>query len=171
MTGVWHPTGRARVSQRSPSAHAICQRCGFRYNRYDLVPQFQWAGVKLQNLELYVCKRTCLDVPQPALKTIVIPADPLPVYRPFPEDYAETVPNFVATESSTFAGSDITTEAGDNIIWEIEDTMLPDPNNPTIYPPAAANAAGFVDESRVVEADVGEPLLVDEGTPLLWDNQ
>lgn len=130
MSGPWHPTGRARVSQRSPSAHAICQRCGFTYNRTSLVPQFEWAGVKLQDLELYVCKRTCNDVPQPALKTIIIPPDPLPVYRPFPENYSAEVPNYIATES----GAGITTENGDNLIWEIGDTLLPDPNNPVIYP-------------------------------------
>ena len=33
------------------------------------------------------------------LKTIIIPADPLPVWRPFPENYSETVPNFLSTES------------------------------------------------------------------------
>ena len=142
MSGVWHPTGHARVNSRNPSAIGVCQRCGFWYQRSQLVPQFQWAGVKLQNLDLYVCKRTCLDVPQPQLKTIVIPPDPLPIYRPFPENFAETVANFMATESPTFSGSDITTEAGDDIIWEIGDTLLPDPNNPVIYPPAAANSGG-----------------------------
>lgn len=135
MSGAWHPTGHARVSQRSPSAIGVCQRCGFWYQRSQLVPQFEWAGVKLQNLELYVCKRTCLDKPQMQLKTIVIPPDPLPVYRPFPENYNETVPNYVAEESATFSGDDLTTESGTNIIWEIEDTPLPDPNNPVLYPP------------------------------------
>jgi hypothetical protein len=68
------------------------------------------------------------------LRSIIIPADPLPVFNPRPEAYDTTVPNFVATESSTFSGSDITTESGDNLIWEIEDTPLPDPNNPVLYP-------------------------------------
>lgn len=132
MSGPFHPTGRGRVSQRSPSALAVCDRCSFTVNRTDLFWQFQWAGVKLQNLRLLVCNR-CLDVPQPALKTIVIPPDPLPVWNPRPENYT-TVPNFIATETSNFSGSDITTENGDNLIWEIGDTLLPDPNNPVIYP-------------------------------------
>lgn len=136
MSGPLHPTGRGKVSQRSPQALAICQRCGFTYNRVDLVPQFQWAGVKLQNQELYVCTRTCLDVPQTALKTIVIPADPLPVWRPFPENYVDTVPNYIATES----GNAITTESGEDLIWEIGDTPLPDPNNPVIYYPDSASS-------------------------------
>ncbi len=99
------------------------------------MPQFQWAGPKLQNLELYVCTRTCLDKPQAQLKSIVIPADPTPVWRPFPENYAVTVPNDIATESSTFSGNDLTTEGGENLIWEGETTPLPDPNNPALYPP------------------------------------
>lgn len=99
-----------------------------------MVPQYQWAGPRLQNLELYVCTRTCNDVPQPQLKSIILPPDPVPVYRPFPETYSDTVPSFVATEVPPFGGSDVTTETGDNVIWEIEDTPLPDPNNPVLYP-------------------------------------
>lgn len=90
--------------------------------------------MKLQNLRLLVCTTNCLDSPQPQLKALVIPADPSPVLNPRPEAYSETVPSFVATESSTFAGNDLTTQDGDNIIWEIEDTPLPDPNNPVLYP-------------------------------------
>src|SRR6185437_7169030 len=142
MSGPWHMTGRGRVNSRNPSALGICDFCGFTYNRADLVWQYQWSGVKLQNLRFLVCQRTCNDIPQIQLKTVVIPPDPLPVWNPRPEQYAETVPNFMATESSTFSGSDITTEAGDDIIWEIGDTLLPDPNNPVIYPPAAANSGG-----------------------------
>lgn len=133
MSGPWHPTGRARVSSRSPSAFGICDACGFTYNLVDLRPQFQWAGTKLQNLNLLKCRR-CLDVPSIQLKTIVLPADPLPVLNPRPEQYPVTVPSFIATESVTFSGSDITTEDGSNLIWEIEDTPNPDPNDPALYP-------------------------------------
>lgn len=133
MTGPWHPTGRGRVSMRSPQALAVCERCSFTYNRVDLSFQFQWSGEKLQNLRILVCRR-CLDTPQIALKTIIIPPDPLPVYNPRPEPYAVEVPSFVATEVPSFGGDDLTTENGDNLIWEIEDTPLPDPNNPAQYP-------------------------------------
>lgn len=133
MSGPWHPTGRARVSMRSPEAQAVCDRCYLNYSLRDLTWQFQWSGVKLQNLQLLVCK-TCLDKPQPQLRTIVIPADPLPVLNPRPERYAVTVPNFIATQPPEFLGNDLTTEAGDPLIWEIEDTPLPDPNNPAQYP-------------------------------------
>lgn len=133
MSGPWHPTGRARVSMRSPEAQGVCDRCYLNFSLRDLGWQFQWSGVKLQNLRLLVCK-TCLDKPQPQLRTIVIPADPLPVLNPRPEAYATTVPNFIATQPVEFLGNDLTTEAGDPLIWEIEDTPLPDPNNPAQYP-------------------------------------
>lgn len=133
MTGPWHPTGRGRVSAQNPQALAVCDRCSFTYNHSDLTWQYQWSGVKLQNLRILVCKE-CLDVPQPQLKTIVIPPDPLPVLNARPEQYAIEVPSFVAIESPTFSGADLTTEIGDNLIWEIEDTPLPDPNNPVLYP-------------------------------------
>lgn len=101
---------------------------------------YQWQGVKLQNQRLLVCTRTCNDRPQPQLKTIVIPPDPLPVLNPRPENYAETVPSYIATETPAFEGSDITTESGDNLTWEVGDTPLPDPNNPVIYYPSTASS-------------------------------
>lgn len=134
MSGPFHPTGRARVSATNPRSHGICQRCGFTYLRQDLVPQFVWAGDKLQDINLYVCKRTCLDIPQQQLRSIIIPPDPVPVYKPFPEVYEIVVPNFMATESSTFAGDDLTTEDGNPLIAEIRDTPIPDPNDPALYP-------------------------------------
>lgn len=129
MSGPWHPTGRARVSQRSPEAQAVCDRCYCNYSLDDLAWQFQWAGTKLQNLRLLVCPR-CLDVPQPALKTIIIPPDPLPRLNPRHENYVDTSPTYIATENA----QQITTESGDNLIWELGDELLPDPNNPVIYP-------------------------------------
>lgn len=130
MTGVWHPTGRARVSMRSPEAQAVCGRCYLNFSLRDLQWQFQWSGVKLQNLQLLVCK-TCLDKPQPQLKTIIIPPDPLPVLNPRPESYDTTVPSFLETDT----GSTLLTEDGSALLWESQDAPLPDPNNPALYPP------------------------------------
>lgn len=79
-------TGRAAVSLRKPRAHAICDRCGFRYNHDQLAWQFQWQGPKLQNIRLLVC-RTCMDVPQVQLRTIILPPDPVPIENPRPEAY------------------------------------------------------------------------------------
>jgi hypothetical protein len=85
--------GRARTSARSPQAHAICDRCGFRYNLVDLNWQFDWRGASLQNIKLLVCK-SCYDEPQEQLRAIVIPADPVPVANPRIQD-------FVAAEQNT----------------------------------------------------------------------
>lgn len=132
--GAWHPSGRARVSARSPQALAICDDCGFTYNLVDLRPKQQWAGVKIQTYPGVLVCRTCWDAPQPQLKSIIIPPDPIPVYNPRPERYFTIVPSFVATESSIFTGDDLTTEDGKTLIHEIQDTPTPSPELPVIYP-------------------------------------
>jgi len=85
--------GRARTSARSPQAHAICDRSGFRYNHVDLRWQFDWAGASLINKRLLVCS-PCNDTPQQQLRAIVVPADPMPIMNP-------RVQNFVTAETST----------------------------------------------------------------------
>lgn len=126
---AWHPSGRARVSARSPSAFGICDRCGLQYQRTELVQQFQWQGTILQNLNIFVCKQTCLDVPQMQLKTIILPPDPVPVWQPRPEIYAEEVPSYMSTET----GDHLVTESGLNLTMEIRVTPSPDPNNPYYF--------------------------------------
>jgi hypothetical protein len=123
------------VSQRSPRAIGVCQRCGFWYQRSELVPQYDYEGVKLQNLELYVCTRTCYDKPQTQLKTIIIPADPLPVYRPLPENFAAAnsdAPAGLAPPVFTVGPPVFKAEPVDDENWEEAETGdLPDPNNPS----------------------------------------
>lgn len=81
------PHGRAQTSARKPRAHAICQRCSFEYNLDNLAWQWDWKqGPRLQNLRLQVCP-TCLDEPQESGRTITLPADPVPVKYPLPENY------------------------------------------------------------------------------------
>lgn len=80
--------GRAKVSSRSPQAQAVCQRCGIWYNRVDLHAQLEWRGPVLMNIQVYVCP-PCYDRPQENIRAIVLPADPVPIYKPFPE-YFET---------------------------------------------------------------------------------
>lgn len=79
--------GRARVSAKNPQAFGVCDRCGIWYNLVDLVWQYDWRGTSLQNLWIRVCKRTCLDVPQEQLRAIQLPADPVPVWQPRPENF------------------------------------------------------------------------------------
>jgi hypothetical protein len=79
-------TGRATVSTYRPRAFAVCDRCGFVYNHDDLIWQNEWRGPQLQNLRFLVCQ-PCLDKPQEQLRTFLIPADPIPIDTPRPEDY------------------------------------------------------------------------------------
>lgn len=80
------PHGKARIDARSPRALAICDRCGFTFNHYTLNWQYQWAGNQLQDQGALVC-RSCMDTPQEQLRTIVLPADPIPIMNARPENY------------------------------------------------------------------------------------
>ena len=84
--------GRARVSPSNPRAAGQCDRCGFVYQHHALRWQFDWAGASLVNKRLLVCSR-CYDEPQQQLRTIAIPADPVPIINP-------RVPDFVAAETN-----------------------------------------------------------------------
>ena len=79
----------APTNIRSPEPTGICMRCGFYFFLKDLELQYQWAGPSLVNLQILVCRRRCLDVPQEQLRTIVIGADPIPPRRPSPTFYAQ----------------------------------------------------------------------------------
>jgi len=89
--GYASQSGRARTSASNPQAHAICDRCGFRYNHVNLRWQYDWRGASIQNIKLLVCN-TCYDVPQEQLRAIVVPADPTPIVNPRIQDFvaAET---------------------------------------------------------------------------------
>lgn len=88
--------GRARTNARSPQAHAICDRCGFRYNHVNLRWQFDWRGAALQNIRLLVCN-SCYDEPQQQLRAIVVPADPVPISNPRIQDFVVAETNTRAT--------------------------------------------------------------------------
>lgn len=84
-------SGRAKTSSSSPQAHAICDRCGFRYNHVNLHWQFDWRGATIQNVRILVCD-DCMDAPQEQQRAIVLPADPDPVMNARVQDFqtAET---------------------------------------------------------------------------------
>jgi hypothetical protein len=119
----------ARVSRTNPRAFAVCDRCGKVTNHDQLQWQYQWAGPQLQNLNILVCSG-CLDQPNEQLRSIVLPADPVPIQNPrpgefatmvissSPDSFATIVPNWLATE----AGDYLTTESSDNLIGEIQIT-------------------------------------------------
>lgn len=92
-------SGRARTSASNPQAHAICDRCGFRYNWVDLSWQYDWRGAQLANIRILVC-RTCKDTPQQQLRSIVVPADPVPIINARTQDFVAAEINY-----STVSGS------------------------------------------------------------------
>jgi hypothetical protein len=79
--GYASQAGRAITNPSNPQAHAICDRCGFRYNHVNLRWQVDWRGASLMNLRILVCDR-CYDEPQQQLRAIIVPADPVPIANP-----------------------------------------------------------------------------------------
>lgn len=97
--GYASQAGRARTSSTSPQAHAICDRCGFRYNFVDLMWQWEWRGATLQNIKILVCRR-CIDKPQENIRSIVLPADPVPIINARVQDFSLAEDSVVGLESS-----------------------------------------------------------------------
>lgn len=93
-------SGRARTSPSNPQAHAICDRCGFRYNRVNLNWQYDWRGASLQNVRILVCN-TCMDTPQEQLRAIVVPADPVPIDQPRTQDFVQAETNYQTISAPT----------------------------------------------------------------------
>lgn len=78
--------GRAVANASSPDAFCVCDRCSMWWNRSRMQWQYDWRGPTLQNLRILVCP-PCYDSPQQQLRSIVIPADPLPVIQPRVEPF------------------------------------------------------------------------------------
>ena len=91
----------ARVSSLWPQAFAVCDRCGFVYNHKDLVWQLDWVGPRMQNKHILICE-SCRDKPQEQLRTIIVPADPIPIADPRPENYAAEVGTTVISTDPNF---------------------------------------------------------------------
>src|ERR1700722_7834076 len=114
--GYASQAGRARTNSKNPEAHAICDRCGFRYNFVDLRVQFEWRGPVLGPIgKIFVCDR-CYDTPQEQLRAITLPADPIPIVNARPELYAQ--------DSTTYIGTGATTTAYPSGIPVISQTVL-----------------------------------------------
>lgn len=77
-------SGHARTNPKAPQAFAVCDSCGSWWNRVDLRPQLEWEGDSLADTGFRYCWR-CLSKPQPQLKTIILPQDPVPITDPRPE--------------------------------------------------------------------------------------
>ena len=93
-------SGRAKTSSSNPQAHAICDRCGFRYNHVDLHWQYDWRGASLQNVRILVCNE-CTDVAQEQQRAIVVPADPMPIMQARVQDFQQAETDFSTISQPT----------------------------------------------------------------------
>lgn len=150
-------SGRARTSPSSPRAHAICDRCGCRYNHYMLKWQYDWAGASLINKRILVCDR-CYDEPQEQLRAIVIPADPVPIMNPRLQDFvtAETNNRFTSGQNSVNARTAIPIIGGDNRITEDDNNRV---TQQTGEPPGGLNEEPGTDPKVPSEAGGNDPGL------------
>jgi hypothetical protein len=103
--------GFARVSRRAPSAFAICDTCGYQFNRTALVEQMEYFGNEIRKTGFLVCQRTCNDIPQPQISTPILPNDPYPVRNPRPELY-QSLPFGLASDGGSGEDASGGTPAG-----------------------------------------------------------
>src|SRR5207344_1377258 len=81
LMGSFAPKGHAKVDPQRPAAFAICDRCGFMYNHRDLQWDSQYMGRFITRTGFLVCE-ACNDRPNPTLRPIVLPPDPVPILNP-----------------------------------------------------------------------------------------
>ena len=74
------PHGQARIDEENPEQTALCGRCSRLFNRSSLDWQWEWAGLTMLNKWVLVCE-SCMDVPAPFLRTVILPPDPPPSYN------------------------------------------------------------------------------------------
>lgn len=152
--------GHARTNARAPQAHAICDRCGGRYNHVDLSWQFDYAGAGMVNKRILVCRR-CLDKPQPQLRAIIIPADPVPILNPRPQDFvnATTDRRQTSGDNTVNAATGIPVPGGDTRTTEDDDTRV---TQQTGAPDGSLNNEPGTDASAPGDDDPGLPYGNDE---------
>lgn len=146
--------GRARTSSRNPQAHAICDRCGFRYNHVSLRWQYDWRGASLQNVRILVCN-PCYDEPQSQLRAIVIPADPVPIVNPRIQDFVTAETNYRVTQGETTdPTTGIPVPGGDTRITQNNNTRV---TQQTGEPPNGLNEEPGIDTNAPGADDPGLP--------------
>lgn len=148
-------SGRARTSASNPQAHAICDRCGFRYNLVNLKWQFDWRGASLMNLRILVCN-DCYDTPQEQLRAIIVPADPVPVMNPRVQDFvtAETNNRFTSGQNTVNAATNIPVVGGDNRITQNDQDRV---TQQTGEPPGGLNQRPGTNPNAPGDTDPGLP--------------
>jgi len=153
--GYASKAGRASTSATSPQAHAICDRCGFRYNHVQLKWQFDWRGASLQNIRLLVCN-TCYDTPQEQLRAIVIPADPVPILNPRTQDFVTAEQNTRTTSGQNTIDpiTGIPVIKGATRITQTSNTRV---TQQTGEPPGGLNTQPGTDPNAPGDTDPGLP--------------
>ena len=153
-------SGRARTSASNPQAHAICDRCGFRYNRVNLMWQYDWRGASLQNLQFLVCN-TCYDRPQEQLRALVVPADPIPVGNPRFENFptAETNTRAISGQNTVDPITNIPVINGDTRITQDAQVRV---TQETGEPPGGLNQQPGTDPNAPGDTDPGLPYNMDQ---------
>jgi hypothetical protein len=153
--GYASQAGRARTSARNPQAHAICDRCGFRYNHVDLRWQYDWRGATIQNIRILVCS-PCYDTPQEQLRAIVVPADPTPINQPRVQDFvvAETNTRVTSGQTTIDPITGLPIPGGNTRITEDDDTRV---TQQTGEPPGGLNQQPGTDPNAPGNDDPGLP--------------
>jgi len=173
--------GRAKTSSTAPRAHAICDRCGFRYNFDDLAFQFDWRGATLQNLRILVCNR-CTDEPQEQLRAITLPADPVSIINARPELYSQDSLDYIGTGQPTIAYPSGIPIPSQNVMGgsDANTVIIPQPLGTDLRP----NASGQLNPSSLGDPNAQMPLvkavhwaarlaltsIVSNGTPIVTGN-
>jgi hypothetical protein len=118
------------ANPRNPRARGICQGCGLECYRDEMQEQRDYRGGSAPvPTGVWKCRR-CIDVPQPYFKKQVLPPDPVPVRKPFPDDGADDGEEFPTYESGSLpapgeypAGYRIDVESGGETIPAYSDTL------------------------------------------------
>jgi hypothetical protein len=98
------------------------------YNHDRLQWQFDYAGAGLINKRILVCS-PCLDTPQNQLRSIILPADPVPIMNPRVENYAAAETDNIAINAPTVTDfwtgipipstTDIITQDGQSVTTQV----------------------------------------------------
>lgn len=157
--GYASQAGRARTDPRNPQAHAICDRCGFRYNWVNLRWQYDWRGASMQNIRLLVCE-DCYDVPQEQLRAIVVPADPTPIVNARVQDFVVAETNTRYTSGSSLvpisgSGNGVTA----TLTLSVPSTFPAIPVGSTIIV-SGMEPAGFNKTAIVTACTTGNPYTI-----------
>jgi len=157
--GYASQAGRARTSAKNPQAHAICDRCGFRYNHVDLRWQFDWRGTSLQNIRLLVCN-SCTDEAQQQLRAIVIPADPVPIVNPRIQDFVRAETNNRATSGTVLVPSSASGNGSTATITLAVPSTFPAVATGTLVVVQGMQPAGFNGSFIVTACSTGSPYTI-----------